>query len=196
MREGFFMEWNVYEGSKAVGSLHVTCEGLYLHLEGSLSTEGRLCRVYGICGRHSVYLGLTDSTGCIHKRLTRKGLPTPEFCILSPYGPGQWMPWQGELQTVNLEHCLIKEEGGAFALAIPEEQWQRLPNNIGEGQRTEIYGQRMLLIDPDAPIVLPRIEKENGGKKNEVLNENAGEPIDPLLLADLPADYDYGEGGQ
>jgi hypothetical protein len=106
------------------------------------------------------------------------------------------MPWQGELQTVNLEHCLIKEEGGAFALAIPEEQWQRLPNNIGEGQRTQIYGQRMLVIDPDAPIVLPRIEKENGGKKNEVLNENAGEPIDPLLLADLPADYDYGEGGQ
>lgn len=190
------MEWNVYEGSKAVGSLHVTCEGLYLHLEGSLSTEGRLCRVYGICGRHSVYLGLTDSTGCIRKRLTRKGLPTPEFCILSPYGPGQWMPWQGELQTVNLEHCLIKEEGGAFALAIPEEQWQRLPNNIGEGQRTEIYGHRMLVIDPDAPIVLPRIEKENGGKKNEVLNEIGGELVDPLLLADLPADYDYGEGGQ
>ncbi len=190
------MEWNVYEGSKAVGSLHVTCEGLYLDLEGSLSTEGRLCRVYGICGRQSVYLGLTDSAGHIRKRLTRKSLPTPEFCILSPYGPGQWMPWQGELQTVLLEHCLIKEEGGAFAVAIPEGQWQRLPNNIAEGQRTEIYGERMLVIDPDAPVVRPRREIEHGGKRNEVLNENAGELVDPLLLADLPADYDYGEGGQ
>ncbi len=36
---------------------------------------------------------------------------------------------------------------------------------------------------------------ENGDREYENIKENAGIAVDPLLLADLPADYDYGEGG-
>ena len=39
------------------------------------------------------------------------------------------------------------------------------------------------------------LHTENGDRDYESIQEKSGNVVDPLLLADLPADYDYGEGG-
>lgn len=52
-----------------------------------------------------------------------------------------------------------------------------------------------ILSDREMPEQPPRIEKENGEEENEVHMQNNSTDIDPLLLADLPADYDYGGTG-
>ena len=40
------------------------------------------------------------------------------------------------------------------------------------------------------------LDTEIGDRDYESIQEKSGNVIDPLLLADLPADYDYGQGGQ
>jgi hypothetical protein len=60
----------------------------------------------------------------------------------------------------------------------------------------------MVLLDLDAPEEEPPVEKnmnikiDNGGDRNETIPQIHSTAIDPLLLADLPADYDYGGGGE
>ena len=158
------MEIEIYDGTQPAGNLSMTQQGLYLHLQGSLTEAYSLYRVYGICGDGCTYLGIVDPCGKLSRRISASSSIPWEYCLLSPLPPQE------------------------FIFAPKEETEEPETNNTDSD----------IQVNPEReePQQTQQREKTERGKKYETDEEMLGSAIDPLLLADLPADYDYGQGGQ
>lgn len=201
------MDYTVYEGTQAVGQLTIQPDGLYYVIECKLNEGEPLRRLYGIHGLQSIYLGIPNYNGELHCRISKKRLPIPQRVIASVAAPGQWLPWSGDSFGVFLYDAFMKHEGDSVYLAVNETESEQLPQWRNLGQRETVVGSPMVCIPMDPNGQPPQIETENGGERNEerevteqtqridhseIHTTKSGIAIDPLLLADLPADYDYG----
>ncbi len=186
------MESVIYEGTKPIGTFTLQEEGLYHRIQCRLKTDG-IRRVYAVHGLHSQYLGIPDANGQLSVRIAKKTLPLIEFAIASPHERSIWKPWRGEIDGVFVEVCLLREDESGVSLALPETEAVKFPAWSEQMYRERINGtdSAIVLLDPNGH--LPLIEKENGGIDYETNDSNA---LDPLLLANLPADYNYGVGDE
>lgn len=163
------MEIEIYDGTQSVGKLSMQQQGLYLHIQGSLNDAYALYRVYGICGDACEYLGIVDPRGYIRRRVSARSLTPSEYCLLSPLAPQEFI--------FSPKEKTKESEDGQTESPEPDPtdyEPQVIPHREEPQQK----------------------EKTERGKKNETDEEMLGSFIDPLLLADLPADYDYGQGGE
>ncbi len=183
------MESVIYEKGRRVGSICMEPEGLYWLIQGRLEETGGLCRLYGIRGWDSVYLGIPNEQGFLQTRIPRKQLAALDcaLAVTSPRGP--WLPWRGMVGEILLEDCYIQKQPEGFRLALPQWELEKLPIPAESLQREQVYDRELLSLPLSADGSLPQIEIENGGTENET---NDYSDLDPFLLADLPADYSYG----
>ena len=161
------MEIEIYHGTQPMGKLSIRQQGLYLYIQGSLDATYALHRIYGIRGEVCEYLGIVDLQGQIRRRVSARSLSSLDYCLLSPLGPQEFM-------LAPKETTPEPEEGDAPEASTTASELHRIPEREEPQQ----------------------IEQTERGKKNETDEEMLGSVIDPLLLADLPADYDYGQGGE
>ena len=189
------MNYTVYETMEPVGELSIEPAGLYYEINCKLHTGDSLRRVYGIRGTDITCLGIPDRNGVLQRWIPRKYLAIPERVIVSDAEPGKWQPWSGEYFGPMLYDCFLCPMENGWSLAIGQEEWEGLPQWKDIGKRETVAGRTMIRVDLGTEKQPPRIEKEIGGEENEVHTQNIGNDIDPLLLADLPADYDYGGTG-
>ena len=186
------MESVIYEGTKPIGTFELNEEGLYQRILCKMKANG-LRRIYAVHGLHSQYLGIPDASGQLSVRIAKKSFNGMELAIASPQERSEWNPWRGEVDGVPVEFCYIKHDENGISLALPEDEAVKFPAWTEQMYREKINGTdtAIVLLDPNGH--LPLIERENGGTEYET---NDGNALDPLLLADLPADYDYGCGGE
>lgn len=182
------MESVIYEGAEPVGTFTLREEGLYQKVHCNIKTSG-IRRIYAVYGLHSQYLGIPDADGSLTTRITKKALPRIDFAVATEHVRSEWQPWRGEIDGVFVEHCFLREDENGISLALPEAEAVKFPAWAEQMYRERINGTEAarILLDPNGH--LPLIEKENGGTEYETNDSNA---LDPLLLAELPADYDYG----
>ncbi len=182
------MESVIYEGATPVGTFSIQEDGLYHRIQCLVSTNG-IRRIYAVCGLRSQYLGIPDAGGHLITRIAKKALPKIDFAIASPHERNEWNPWRGEIDGVFVEECFLREDAGGLLLALAESEAVKFPAWADQMHRERINGteKAMILLDPNGH--LPLIEKENGGTDYETNDSSA---LDPLLLAQLPAGYDYG----
>lgn len=186
------MESVIYEGTKIVGTYEVREEGLYRRICCKVETKG-IRRLYAVYGLHAQYLGIPDANGQLSARISKRLLPGVEGVLASAYERGEWNPWRGEMDGVLIGFCFLREREDGIALALSEEEAIKFPAWTEQLYRERINGMdaAIVLLDPNGH--LPLVEKENGGTEYETNDSNA---LDPLLLAELPADYSYGVGDE
>lgn len=188
------MDCVIYENGSAAGTFTVTSEGLYWRIRCKLKPMSRLRRVYAVTGLQSVYLGIPDARGELSVRMAKKHLPDMESALAVTTPKGEWLPWRGEVDGVEVELCYRKQEDDGICLALPETELIQFPAWAGQWNYEKVYDQKMALLRLDQNGHLPQIDRENGGtEKDETMDCGY---IDPLLLAELPADYSYGGGDE
>ena len=185
------MIYTVYEGREPVGEIHIEAVGLYYELRGKVTPCGKVMRLYGICGDDSVSMGIPDSHGELRRRISKKGFRMPDRVIRSSTS-GKWHPWSGDMFGPMIYDALIAKAEKGYILAIPLGEWEEIPQWREMGKREMVEGRDMVCIDLGTEGQPTLKERENGGEENEVQQQNFSSDLDPLLLADLPADYDYG----
>lgn len=166
------MIYTVLEDGQPVGEMEIESVGLYYSICAKVPNRGKIMRVYGFSEDGYFPIGVPDCQGELVRRISKKSFPLPEKVVLSDHMPQEEKP------------CHIVDE------SISE-----LP--IEETENTD----KVDSCQVDVPFTmysdqLPLIETENGGETNEVHKKNRSDDIDPLLFADLPADYDYGGNEQ
>ncbi|MBR6825369.1 MAG: hypothetical protein IKM59_02365 [Oscillospiraceae bacterium] len=189
------MTFTVYEGTRAIGELSIEACGLYYEIRCSIEGQGALRRLYGIRERESTYLGIPDGTGKLCRRIPRKNFNLPEWVIASSAEPGPWRPWCGNSFGPELKDCFLRSIDNGWLLAIGQDELENLPEWKGKGNIETVAGRPMICLQFDLSGQPPQKEIEIGGERNEVHTQIHSNDIDPLLLADLPADYDYGGTG-
>ena len=184
------MDCVIYENGSAVGTCTMTSEGLYWHIRCKLKPMSGLRRLYAVTGLRSVYLGIPDAHGEMSVRIAKKALPEVQVALAVTAPRGEWLPWRGEVDGVEVEMCYCRQESGGICLALPESELIKFPAWAGKWNRERVYDREMALLHLDADGHLPQIETEHGGtERNETMDSGY---VDPLLLADLPAGYSYG----
>ncbi len=167
------MQYTVYERNRPVGELTMEPCGLYYEIVANIQAPDAVKRLYAMVGENSFYIGIPDRRGELRKKIPQKNIAIPQKIILSQFPPQQWND-DGEL----------KEEYPT-STEIEKIQRETADDNMGEDK----------ICIPEIAVCPPLIETENGGEENEIHTQNDCIGIDPLLLADLPADYDYGGTG-
>lgn len=162
------MIFKVYEGEQPAGDLTLECSGLYYEIHAKIQNRGIVQRIYGICGTESYYIGIPDKNGELNRRVSRKQFPIPEKIILS------------EQPKAQDRSFLISEGLGETTSQKESKKIETVDDGTMDSVEREIVRQT------------PQIDIESGGEENETHTKNYCNDIDPLLLADLPADYDYG----
>ncbi len=189
------MNFTVYEGKEPVGELSIEPAGLYYEIKCKLKRVDTVRRLYGIRSTDTTCLGIPDRNGELQRWIPRKYVAIPDRVIVSGAEPGKWRPWSGDDFGPMLYDCFLCPTENGWSLAIEKEEWEKLPQWKNIGKKETVAGRTMIRVDLGAEKQPPLIEKEIGGEDNEVHTQNIGNDIDPLLLADLPADYDYGGTG-
>lgn len=189
------MKYTVYEGKEPVGEISVDSHGLYFGVACKVKPQERIRRIYAIRGTDSICLGIPDRNGVFERRIPVKHLPAPDRIIASSAEPGPWIPWSGDYFGPMVYDSFLRSEEGGWSLAVAPNELENIPQwkEIGKGETVD--SRPMIRVDMGTDGQLPQIEKENEGEKYEVHIQNRGDNLDPLLLADLPADYDYGGNG-
>lgn len=186
------MNYTVYEGRVPVGELSIEPAGLYYEIRCKLNKTDAVRRLYGIRGMDTICLGIPDGNGELQRWVPRKYVAIPDRVIVSATESGKWRPWSGEDFGPMLYDCFLRPTGNGWSVAMDPAEWEQLPQWKDIGKKENVAGRHMVRVDFDAEKQPPLIERKNGGEKDEVHTQNIGNDIDPLLLADLPADYDYG----
>ncbi len=190
------MNYTVYKGSQPVGEATIEPAGLYYEIRCMLREIGPVQRLYGIRGIDVCCLGVPDKNGKLQRWIPRKYVPAPERVIVSDVAPGKWKPWSGAYFGPMLYDCFLCSTDQGWSLAIGQEEWEGLSQWKDMGKKETVGGRLMICVDLGTDGQPARIDIENGGEENEKIhNPNYGDDIDPLLLAELPADYDYGGTG-
>ena len=188
------MDCVIYENGNAAGTMSIQSEGLYWRIRCKMRPMSGLRRVYAIAGLQSVYLGIPDARGELNLRIAKKNLPETQMALAVSTPKGEWLPWRGEIDGVEVELCYCRRETEGICLALPEAELIKFPAWAGEWDRERVYDKEMALLHLDENGHLPQIETEHGGtEENETMDSGY---VDPLLLADLPADYSYGGTGE
>jgi hypothetical protein len=192
------MDCVIYEKGSAAGTLTMASEGLFWNLHCKIKPSKELYRLYAVSGLSSVYLGIPDSRGELRVRIAKKHLPEMQAALAVTTPKGDWLPWRGVVDGVEVELCYCRQEADGISLALPEAELIKFPAWAGKWNRERVYGQDLALLRLDEDGHLPQIEREHGGTEEyETEHETMdGGYVDPLLLADLPADYSYGGTGE
>lgn len=166
------MEFIVYEGTQPVGDLAMEPHGLYYEITAKIQPSDTVKRLYGITGSDNFYIGIPDRRGELFRRIPRKHVGTPERFVLSDLTP--------------YESWYISESEQKSPASIETNTEQRETANDTMEDTIPV---------PADVVPTPLTEIENGGEENEISTQNDCTDVDPLLFADLPADYDYGGTG-
>ncbi len=184
------MDCVIYENGSAAGTLTMASEGLYWQIRCKMKPTKQLLRLYAVSGLSSVYLGIPDGRGELSVRIGKKHLPDVQAALAVTTPKGEWLPWRGEVDGVEVELCYCRQEADGICLALPEAELIKFPAWAGQWNRERVYDQELALLRLDENGHLPQIDRENGGtEEHETMDSGY---IDPLLLAELPADYSYG----
>ena len=188
--------YTVYEGKQPVGELTIEACGLYYEIIGKVQSRTQVHRIYGIREKDSFCIGIPDKNGDLFRRIAQKSFIIPERVILSNLSPESWLPWSGDAFGPMIYDGLICTKGTGWDLAIHPDEWEKIPQWREIGKRETVLHKPMILIElgmDGQPLLIERkLEIENGGTEYETYIPSHSMDIDPLLLADLPADYDYG----
>lgn len=188
------MDCVIYENGSAAGTVSVASEGLYWRIRCKMKPASQLRRIYAVSGLRSVYLGIPDAHGELNIRIAKKYLPDAQTAVAVTTPRGEWFPWRGEIDGVEVELCYCRQKADGICLALPETELIKFPAWAGQWYRERVYDREMALLHLDNDGHLPQMETENGGtEKDETMDSGY---VDPLLLAGLPADYSYGGTGE
>ncbi len=188
------MDCVIYENGSAAGTLYIVSEGLYWHIRCKMKPASQLRRLYAVAGLRSVYLGIPDASGEMRIRIAKKNLPEVQLALAASTPRGEWLPWRGEVDGVEVELCYCRQEPDGICLALPESELIKFPAWTGKWNCERVYDKEMALLYLDENGHLPQKENEHGGtEENETMDCGY---VDPLLLAELPADYSYGGTGE
>ena len=160
----------VYEGSHAVGEIVIEPCGLYYEIKANVSNRGIIQRLYGIYDRDFCYIGIPDQRGELFRRVPKRNFRIPQRVILSDLPPDQFC--LTDTSTESERDCINRE-------SVADD----IPDSENQGSLWQLS------------LIEKKIEREHGGEENEVHPHKLSSDLDPLLLADLPADYDYGGSG-
>ena len=163
------MNYTVYEGTHTVGEVELQPKGLYYEIKAMVSCHGTIRRIYGICGSESFYLGIPDRNGELFRRISKMSIPIPDYFVLSELTPQEW-----RTNFISHDRDIVQSDHVNQEMFIAD---------IGSAEQEPL---REIEINT---------ETDDGGNENETLKQNHSDDLDPLLLADLPADYDYGGTG-
>ena len=186
------MNYTVYKGRESVGELAIEPFGLYYDVVCRVQSREEIQRIYAICGTDSICLGIPDKDGCFARRIPVKHLPKPDRIIASVGQSDSWRPWSGDYFGPMVYDAYLRMDTNGWSIAVALDELENTPQWKAIGQREIVLGRSMIRVDIGSDGQLPLTEKEKGEDKHEIHTKNRSNDIDPLLLADLPADYDYG----
>lgn len=186
------MNYTVYEGRESVGEIVIESYGLYFEIACRVISRAEIRRIYAICGKDSICLGIPDKDGVFKRRIPVKRLPKPDRIIASSVQSEYWHPWSGDYFGPMVYDAFLKPNPNGYSIAIDPDEWENISQWRTIGEREMVGGRSMIRVDIGSDGQLHLTEKEKGEDKHEIHIKNRSNDIDPLLLADLPADYDYG----
>lgn len=189
------MEFTVYEGTKAIGTLQAEGNGLFLEISCMLEVPARqIRRIFALSAFDSVYLGIPNAEGELHTRLAKRHLPDGlDGAVATVLPRGAWKPWRGVIDGVTVESALLQADAEKIKLAIAPEETVNFPAWVRDFETERVNGVEYAVLTLDAQSHLPLKNRECGGNTHE---ENDGDPADFVQPADAPACDGVGEHGR
>ena len=122
----FVMEQTIWYQGSAAGALRMEADGLYWSLEARLNTlPSGVVRLYGVTGWESEPFGVFvpgQAGYCLHRRLSRRAVPTPPERWIAGVADGDFRPWVGTVEDQEIHNAMLApteaEEADAGALRL------------------------------------------------------------------------------
>lgn len=179
------MELTVYEGERQVGTLRCETDGLFYDISCELAEEReRIRRVFVGYAWKSEYVGIPDASGRLTARLPKNRLPDGvTFAVASRLPRGEWLPWRGEADGVQLEEGCIRPTDDGIDLLLPPDEAVKLPAWADKMQEETAFGRQWLRLSllPDGSFPERTTDKgEETDEENPCDNAGDREPCDDV----------------
>ena len=178
----------IYEDGRIAGTFQGEAEGLFLKADCVMKDCSQIRRIYLAHKTGSVYLGIPDHTGRLTVRIPRKYVPEHFCCVASSAPRGEWSPWRGELDGVEVGTALIQKG----RIALPPEEAENFP--AWTMKTYDLSGTEMALVplNEEGSPVLAELTKGDAGNEEIPFDHS-----DSGMSSDLPAaDGGGSDGGQ
>lgn len=188
------MEFTVFEGTKAIGTLQAEENGLFWEISCKLEVSRNIRRIFALSALDSVYLGIPNAEGELHTRLAKRHLPDGlDGAVATPLPRGAWKPWRGVLNGVSVASALLQTDAEKIKLALAPEETVIFPAWVRDFETERVNGVEYAVLTLDAQGHLPLKDRECGGNNHE---ENDIDPADFGMPPDAPACDGVGEQGR
>ena len=178
----------IFEDGRIAGTFRGEPDGLFLKAVCVMEDCSKIRRIYLAHKTGSIYLGIPDHTGRLAVRIPRKYVPEHYSCVASSAPRGEWSPWRGKLDGVEVETALIQEG----RIALPLEEAENFP--AWTMKTLNLSGTEMALVPLDEEGNPALTELTKGDTENE---ESPFNHSDSGVPSDLPAaDSGGSNGGQ
>lgn len=174
----------IYENARLIGTLELQKEGLYTKFSCTIKPTAGIWRIYLAYPYGSMYLGIPNKNGELKARISNKRVPKDFAAVASSGSKGEWLPWRGQIDGIDIETALVKPD----AIAMTLDDAMNFP--AWDMETKIIYDTQMAILPLDAEgLPLPT---ERKGAENETVDFNH---FDFDLPADSLADDDLGGQG-
>ena len=186
----------IFEAGKPIGIITAEAAGLFWELCCNITEQPeRLRRIFVQNGWQVEYLGIPDKNGKLESRLPQKRMPQGITSALATQSPrGEWLPWRGKLDGVQVENVCIRYREDGIDLALFPEEILKFPVWAETVKKEYILDREMAVLSLDRDGQLPVKDIEIGGYTDETMDR--GDP--DFGLPDEPAacDSDGSEGNE
>lgn len=187
------MEFTVFEGTKAIGTLQAEENGLFWEISCKLEASRNIWRIFALSALDAAYLGIPNADGVLHARLAKRHLPNGiDGAAATTLPRGQWKPWHGAIDGVAVGHALVQTQPEGVKLALAPEETVNFPAWVRDFQTERVNGVEYAVLTLDAQGHLPLKDRECGENEHE---ENGIDFADFGVSADAPAGDGVGEQG-
>ena len=189
----------IFEAGKPIGTITADATGLFWEF-CCIVTERpeRLRRIFVQNGWQVEYLGIPDRNGILKGRIPQKRMSYGITNALATQRPkGEWLPWQGKLDGVQVENACIRVTQEGIDLALFPEEILKFPAWADIIKTENILGKEMAVLSLDKDGRLPVKDIEIGGNTDETMDCNAldlGLPDEPVACNSGGSEGDEEQG--
>lgn len=146
------MTIDIYERGEPVGRLLLEREGLYARIEASCRPRGRgVMRLWVWNGTQGCCLGVPCPEGetfTLRSRRSAQALPFEPHTAVLGCGEGDFLPWRGSFEGVQIPHGYYSAQDEAYAIPWRQDEAFPLVHRAANAGRITLCGERCLLLHP------------------------------------------------
>ncbi len=149
------MDYPIYRGEQAAGTLHMVKDGLYYRLTASCAADhAQVYRLYGIRGLQSTCLGvlMPEENGelfTLTRQISVRAMPERPERILMGAPQEDYLPWQGQIDGEDIPWAYLRTDGDKTFLAIPYKTGEpfALAHRLSHTVPATLAGETYLVVE-------------------------------------------------